>query len=91
LCNKDTYIGDEALRKRGLNLSLYFPNIYYSGSIKNFEFLEKIWHHTFYNELKISPEDHSIILTENSFNTKQNKEKMEQIIFETFNIPELFI
>jgi actin-related protein len=60
-------------------------------SIQNFDLMEKIWHHTFYNELRVAPEEQSLILTENPFDTKEKKEKMEQIIFETFNVPKLFV
>ena len=88
LDQKEVYVGDEAQQKRGV-LKIEHPIEH--GIVSNWDDMEKVWHHTLYSELRVSPEEHPILMTEASLNPKNNREKMTQIMFEVFNVPCLYV
>ena len=85
---KDHYVGDEAMAKRG-RLRMSYPID--DCLVKNWDDMEKIWHHTFYNELRTAPEDHAVLVTERPRNPKANRERTTEIMFETFFVPAFYL
>ncbi len=88
-CNdKEIFVGEEALAHRGV-LQLSYPIEH--GVINNWSDMESIWNHCYYNELRISPNEHPCLLTEAPRNPKNNREKMISIMFEVFNVPSFYV
>uniref|UniRef100_A0ACB8FHU4 Actin-1 n=1 Tax=Sphaerodactylus townsendi TaxID=933632 RepID=A0ACB8FHU4_9SAUR len=61
------------------------------GIVTNWDEKEKIWCHTFYNELRVTPEEHPVLLTEALPNPKVNGEKMNQIMFDMINTSTMYV
>merc|ERR1712147_321025 len=86
---KSEYIGDEAMAKKGI-LEINYPISH--GIVESWEDMEKVWHHTFYNELRVAPNEcKGVLLTEAPRNPKANREKMVQIMFETFEVQNVYV
>lgn len=85
---REYYIGEEALNLRGV-LKLVYPIEH--GQILDWDAMERIWHYSFYNDLRVNPNEHPVLLTEPPLNKNSNKEKMAELMFETFNVPAMYI
>lgn len=85
---KDEYVGDAAMARRGV-LKLVYPLEH--GIVTKWDDMEKIWHHCFFSELRVEPQERPVLLTEAPLNPKANRERMTQIMFETFSIPAFYV
>lgn len=85
---RSVYVGDLAQQKRGI-LALEYPIV--NGIIQNWDEMENIWHHSFYNELRVDPREHRVLLTEAPLNPKENRIKMAEMMFEKFEVPQIYV
>ena len=88
LSKEDNNINEDEIKIQEVKENYPFDE---NGIIQNWDNIEFLWGEIFSKKLKVSPEEYNIILTEGIKNTKENRQKMGEIMFETFHIPKLFI
>ncbi len=86
--SREWYIGEEAMELKGI-MNLNYPIEH--GVVGDWPAMERLWHYTFYTDLRIDPSEYPVLLTEAPLNPRLNREKMAEIMFETFNVPALYI
>lgn len=85
---RDYYMGEEAMSKRGV-LALSYPIEH--GIVRDWNDLEKVWHHTFFDAVRVNPEEHPVVVTEAPMNPKKNRERILELLFEKFSVPAAYI
>jgi len=61
------------------------------GQVDNWTHMEQLWQHCIFKYLRCDPEDHFFCLTEPPLNPPENREFTAEVMFETFNVPGLYI
>jgi actin-related protein 3 len=84
----DFHIGDDAL-SFAKTYDTFYPVRH--GQIENWTHMELFWEHCIFKYLRCEPEDHFFLLTEPPLNAPENREYTAEIMFETFNVPGLYI
>ena len=59
--------------------------------VEDWDLMEKFMEQCIFKYLRAEPEDHHFLLTEPPLNTPENREYTAEIMFESFNIPGLYI
>lgn len=84
----DFEIGDASLQ----NSKQYPPERFIDhGLVTNWDLMEKYYEQIFWRYLRVNPEDQNIMITEPPLNTPENREYLAEVMFETFNVPGLYI
>ncbi|VDM04804.1 unnamed protein product [Schistocephalus solidus] len=82
------FVCEEALARRGI-LSIRYPIEH--GVVLNWDDMEVVWSHVFYDGLRVLPEEHPVLLTEPPLNPKRNREIMLETMLEKFHCPSVYI
>lgn len=82
----DIFAGDDAFKERGL-LSTVSPVV--KGHIQDFDALECLLFDTLYRRLSILPDSTPALLLEPPDHSREHREKLAEIMFESFNAPML--
>lgn len=83
----DFYIGDEALEQP--TYAAKWPIRH--GIVEDWDLMERFMEQVIFKYLRAEPEDHYFLLTEPPLNTPENREYTAEIMFESFNVPGLYI
>lgn len=59
--------------------------------VNDWDEMKQIWQHTFRSELCVDPKEHPVLLTEAPLNPTASREKMTEIMFESFNVPAFYV
>ncbi|XP_037552424.1 actin-related protein 3 [Nematolebias whitei] len=83
----DFFIGDEAIEKP--SYATKWPIRH--GIVEDWDLMERFMEQVIFKYLRAEPEDHYFLLTEPPLNTPENREYTAEIMFESFNVPGLYI
>ncbi|EGD75252.1 hypothetical protein PTSG_12505 [Salpingoeca rosetta] len=83
----DFYIGDEAMNTPGY--ATKYPVRH--GIVEDWDLMEKFYEQAIFKYLRAEPEDHYFLLTEPPLNPPENREYLAEIMFESFNVPGMYI
>ncbi|MGH0158157.1 UNVERIFIED_CONTAM: hypothetical protein FKN15_035047 [Acipenser sinensis] len=83
----DFFIGDEAIDKP--TYATKWPIRH--GIIEDWDLMEKFMEQVIFKYLRAEPEDHFFLMTEPPLNPPEHREYLAEIMFESFNVPGLYI
>eukprot|EP00898_Chlorokybus_atmophyticus_P003530 jgi/Chlat1/4178/Chrsp27S04278 len=61
------------------------------GLIADWDMMEAIWDHAFKERLMVDPKEHPVLLAEPGFAPREQRERVCQVMFETYGVPALFM
>lgn len=65
--------------------------LFLAFQVNDWDTMERFWQQSIFNYLRCNPEEHYFLLTDSPVSTPESRECMGEIMFETFNVPGLYI
>ncbi|XP_078061851.1 actin-1-like [Mustelus asterias] len=62
-----------------------------NGIVTDWDALEMLWHHVFYQELRVAPEEHAVLLSDAPLSPTTNRERAAELLFEGFGVPAMYV
>ncbi|KAK1602216.1 hypothetical protein QYE76_018927 [Lolium multiflorum] len=91
MADLDFLIGEEAVARSRASSTYSLSHPIRGGQVDNWDTMEKFWQQCIFNYLRCDPEDHYFLLTESPLTPPETREYTGEIMFETFNVPGLYI
>lgn len=91
MADLDYCIGEEAFSRSKSSTSYNLSYPIKHGQVDNWDAMERFWEQCIFNYLRCDPEDHYFLLTESPLTPPESREYTGEIMFETFNVPGLYI
>lgn len=85
--NKSYYVGDEAQYRRG---SLTMCHVLEHAIPQSNDLHQRLFHQSFYNELKVAPEEHPLLILEATLNPLHVRQNTLQLLMEEFSAPAVY-
>ena len=82
-------VGTEQLIVRKDNIEIRYPHE--DGLVKDWDAVESLWSFGMLNRLHEDPKEHPVLMVEPSYNTRENREKLTELMFEKYEVPALFV
>merc|ERR1711988_224145 len=82
------YVGHSAITGGGGNHDVTSPVT--RGLVNNWQDMEKIWHHVFYREMTVIPEETPMLMLDSPAAKPKDREEMASILFENYAIPAFY-
>ena len=89
--DRDLYIGDDAWGCSGL---LHPKHPIERGNINSsadLDDMKKIWDYTFYDQLRVDPAEHPVLMNDNLRMSKHTREVIIQTMFEKYSVPSFYM
>lgn len=83
------YVSDSSIHIRRSDMEIKNPMT--DGIVSDWDGMENIWDHVVNKTLRVNCQEHPLLITEQLWNTRENRAKAMELAFEKFDFPAFYI